>query len=61
MEAINTHQLPHCGTLRILRYAVRQVAITGFHLLEPGWNDLLHRKLVDALDFRSPRDQSLKA
>jgi hypothetical protein len=37
VEAINTHNLPPQWDTAYLRYAVRQVRMTGFHLFDPGW------------------------
>jgi hypothetical protein len=36
VEAIDTHSLPPQWDTAYLRYAVRQVGMTGFYLLEPG-------------------------
>ena len=37
VEAINTHKLPPCWDTAYLREAMRQVEMTGFYLLERGW------------------------
>ena len=37
VEAIDTHKLPPQRDTAYLRYAVCRVGITGFYLLEPGW------------------------
>ena len=48
--------LPPRWDTAYLRYAVRQVEMTGFYLFD-GYH-LLQRTLVDALDFRTHRGQS---
>jgi len=38
VEAIDTRRLPPRWDTAYLRYAVRQVEMTGFYLFEPGWD-----------------------